>query len=184
MGSTARRRSSTTTTSASAGTPRRTSHWPGFILAVGVGFLILFIVALMTQIQTNEAFITNQGQVSIYKPNWEVLLQVPLLIAGGLSPSEAVATIFGWGIELIYLGFIIGYELLQEAAYRSGQAMGNLFRVCSWAIVLFNGWTDFNYGTLGGGLWGHIFFAAVTSFIVGFFLTIGIFLIECGWQRA
>ena len=68
---------------------------------------------------------------------------------GTLSPSAATATIFGWGIELIYLGFIIGYELLQESVQRSGQFMASLFKTLAWVIVFFNGYTDYTYGSLG-----------------------------------
>lgn len=173
------------TVSSSIGHSHRSGHPGPFILAVGAGFLILFVVALMTQIQTNEAFITHAGQVNVYKPNWDILFQIPNLVLGNLNASDAAATIFGWGIELIYLGFIIGYELLQDGIHtRSGQFMASLFKTLSWAIVAFNGWTDFNYGSLGGGFWGHMGFALITSFIVGFFGTIGMFLIEHGWRRA
>ena len=116
--------------------------------------------------------------------DWSILWQIPNLVVGNDSASEAAATIFGWGIELVYLGFIVGYELLHDSVQRSGQFMGGLFRTLSWVIVLFNGWTDYNYGSLGGGQWGHLGFAFVTSFIVGFFGTIGMYLLEIGWRRA
>jgi hypothetical protein len=157
---------------------------PGFfVVIVGAGFLALWIVALMTQVQTNEAFITHAGAVDVYKPNWTILLQIPTLMTGGLGPDEAMATIFGWGIELIYLGFIVGYEVLHESVHRSGQFMAGLFKTLSWVIIIFNGWADYNYGSLGGGFWGHVAFAAVTSFIVAYFGTIGMYLIEYGWER-
>jgi hypothetical protein len=177
--------STTATAATTTSSPARSSGHPAlFIIIVGVGFLILFVVALMTQVQTNEAFITHAGAVNVYRPDWSILVQIPNLVAGNLSPSEAAATIFGWGIELIYLGFIIGYELLQDSVQRSGQFMAGLFRTLSWVVVFFNGWTDYNYGSLGGGFWGHAGFALVTSFVVGFFGTIGMYLIESGWKRA
>ncbi|GHO97255.1 hypothetical protein KSF_073030 [Reticulibacter mediterranei] len=169
--------------STTTGPAMRTSHPALFIVAVGIGFLLLWLVALMTQIQTNEAFITSAGQVDVYHPNWAVFLQLPNLILGNDTPQDAIATIFGWGIELVYLGFIIGAEVLHDSVARSGQAMARLFKTCSWVIVLFNGWADYNYGTFGGA-WGHILFAAITSFIVGYFGTIGMYLIESGWSRA
>jgi hypothetical protein len=156
------------------------THPPKFITVVGVGFLLLFVVALMTQIQTNEAFITNAGQVNVYKPNWAILWQPIALVMGDQAPSEAIATIFGWGIELIYLGFVVGYELMQHSVARSGQLMGKIFKTGSWIIVGFNVWTDYNYGSLSTAAWGHGAFA----FIVGFFGTIGLALIEHGWSRA
>ncbi len=178
------RRSGSTTTVAATSAARSSGHPALFIIIVGVGFLILFIVGLMTQVQTNEAFITHAGDVNVYKPDWSILVQIPNLVLGKLNPDDAAAAIFGWGIELIYLGFIIGYELLQDSVQRSGQFMAGLFRTLSWVVVFFNGWTDYNYGSLGGGFWGHVGFALVTSFIVGFFGTIGMYLIESGWKRA
>jgi hypothetical protein len=153
-------------------------------MAVGAGFLALFVVGLITQITTNEAFITASGQVNIFKPNWQILLQIPNLVTGNASPSDAMATIFGWGIELIYLGFIVGYELMHESVYQTGQFMGGLFRTASWGIVLFNGWTDYNYGTLGSGIGGHLAFALMMSFVVGFFGTVGLFFIRYAWNHA
>lgn len=179
------RKSGSSTASATAGSPTHTSGHPAlFIILVGAGFLVLFIVGLITQVQTNEAFILHAGNVTVYKPDWSILVQIPNLVLGNDTPGEAAATIFGWGIELIYLGFIIGYELLQDSVQRSGQFMAALFKTLSWVVIFFNGWTDYNYGSLGGGAWGHIGFALVTSFVVGFFGTIGMYLIEVGWKRA
>ncbi len=191
MNNTASRRRSSSSTPAtvdsslsSGSASRRGGHHPLFVIAVGIGFLILFAIALMSQIQTNEAFITHHGVVDVYHPNWEVLFQLPLLIAGQLPSAEAAASIFGWGVELIYLGFIVGYEIVMDAASISGRFMGGLFKTGAWVIVGFNWWTDFNYGTLGGGTSGHVAFACAMSFIVGFFGTIGIFLIRHAWGRA
>src|SRR5689334_3807011 len=89
------------TASSSAPYVPNNHHPPKFITLVGIGFLILWVVALMTQIQTNEAFITNAGQVNAYRPNWQILWQPIALILGELSPQDAIATIFGWGVELI-----------------------------------------------------------------------------------
>lgn len=159
-------------------------HHPGLLVAVGLLFLIVFIIGLMTQIETNEAFITNAGAVNVYQPDWGVFMQLPNLIGGNSSSAEAAATIFGWGIELMYLGFIVGYELVQNAVWRSGRTMAGIFRTLSWGIVFFNGWTDFHYGTFGTGWGGHLAFALVTSFIVGYFGTIGWGLIEQGWMAS
>ena len=163
---------------------RSSGHHPMIVFVVGVGFIVLFIVGFMTQIQTNEAFIQHTGSVAVYKPNWAILLQLFYLVQGTLSASDAAATIFGYGIELIYLGFIVGYGLLEDAVSASGQVMARIFVTGAWGIVIFNLWTDYTYGTFGGGFWGHVGFAAATSFIVGFFGTIGVYLIRAAWRRA
>jgi hypothetical protein len=163
---------------------RSGGHPPGFVVIVGIGFLVLFVIALMMQVQTNEAFITHQGAVNVFHPNWQILMQVPNLLAGNLSPEEAMSTMFGWGIELIYLGFIIGYEILISAAHRSGSLMAGIFRTGAWLCVAFNFWSDSNYGTIGSGLIGHLGFGIMCSFIVGFFGTVGLRLVAYGWERA
>jgi len=167
-----------------ASSARRNGHPVGFIAIVGLAFIALFLIALMTQIQTNEAFVTTAGNVDVYQPDWSVFMQLPNLVMGNLSASEAAATIFGYGIELIYLGFIVGYELLHDAVSRSGQVMARIFITLSWGIVIFNGWTDFKYGSFGNGFWGHVAFAVITSFIVGFFGTVGMYLVGAAWKRA
>ncbi len=168
----------------SAGRRGSSGHHPMVVFVVGVGFLVLFTVGFMTQIQTNEAFVQQSGSIAVYKPNWAILMQLPNLVMGNLSAGEAAATIFGYGIELIYLGFIVGYGLLEDAVSASGQVMARIFVTGAWGIVIFNLWTDYTYGTFGGGFWGHVGFAAATSFIVGFFGTIGVYLVRAAWRRA
>lgn len=161
---------------------RKSGHPPIFVLVVGVLFLVFFVVGGMAQIQTNEAFITSGGLVNVFHPNWSILWQPVALVTGGMGATSAQAAIFGWGIELIYLGCIIGWEHLHDAVSRSGQALARIFLVCVIIIVLFNFYTDYQYGTLG--TWGHWGFAVVASFIVGFFGTIGMHLVKLGWQKA
>jgi len=43
--------------------------------------------------------------------------------------------------------------------------------------VIFDFWTDMQYGTMASGIGGQIAFAAVTSFIVAFFGYLGLELI-------
>lgn len=155
-------------------------------IIVGVGMIALFLVAFMTQIQTNEASILHSGQVEIYRPNWAILAQIPVLLFGGASPQEAMATIVGWGIELLYLGCVVGFDNMHDSAGQGGWIMARVFLLVSIGLALFNWWNDFNYGTIGviDGQWGHIIFACMTSFISGYFGTIGLHLIERGWNQA
>jgi hypothetical protein len=179
--------------STAAGTPApsggraiSSNHHPIFIVAVAVGFLALWVMGIMTQVQTNEAFITAAGQVNVYHPNWLVLWQLPNLLLGNTTAGEGASIMFGWGVELVYLGFVVSSEMLHDAASRSGRTMAGLFKVLSYGIVVFNGWTDYNYGSFGSssGIGGHLLFAAIMSFIVGFFGTIGMYLLECAWRRS
>ncbi len=155
-----------------------------FIIILGFCFLGFFLLALMMQVATNEAFMLGGTPVVGYKPDWSLFLQIPALFLGQTSPSQSIAIVFGWGIELIYLGFIVGYDRMHHAVTASGRTMATFFRVGSWGIVLFDIWTDANYGTLGSGMGGHIAFAVMIGFMVAFFGTIGLSLIEYGWSRA
>lgn len=160
-------------------------HPSWFVGGVGVAFCILFVIGVMTQIQTNEALVTGVSNVDVYKPNWAILFQPVQLVMGGLSSEEGAAVIVGWGIELIYLGCIVGFEIMQHAASRSGQFMAKVFRYFSLGIIGLNVWTDFQYGaSIGGGVWGHVLFAVVTSFVVGFCGTIGMYFIEIAWRQS
>ena len=160
-----------------------------FLLAVGLGMLSLFLVGFITQIQTNEAFLLHQGDVSVFQPDWSVLIQIPALLVPGLLPpfgsSEAVAIIVSWSIELVYLGFIVGYELLHHSVHQaSGERMARLFRTLSWVLIAINCYTDYQYGTIGSGILGHAAFAACVSLIVGYFGTIGLTLVKHAWEKA
>src|SRR5579885_213590 len=166
---------------ATSGTSRQSAF---FFFTVGIALLLFFLVVLLTQVQTNEAFITHVGSVKLFQPDWGILLQIPDLIFGNPSSSDAMATVFGWGIEFLYLAFIAGYEHALHAAHRPGKMMGSIFRTLSWGVVGFNMWTDFNYGAIGSGFWGHLGFAVMCSFIVGFFGTVGIHFLELGWKKA
>ncbi|SRR6266702_3314914 len=170
-------------------TPARTStakkgHPALFVGTVAAGFLVMWVVGIMTQIQTNEAYITNSGQIDVYHPNWLIMLQLPGLITGNMSSTEARSSVFAWGIELVILGLIIGYEVLHDAASKSGPIMAKVFIGCVVVISFFNAWTDHQYGSFGSGEAGRWGFAIVTSFIVGFFGTIGMHLLSIAWKKA
>jgi hypothetical protein len=174
-----------TTTNTTNTTATHKGHPMIYIMLVGLGMLALFAVVFVAQIQTNEAYIQHSGSVSIFHPDWSIVMQIPALITGQLSSSEAAAAIVGWGIELLYLGFVVGYEILKDSVHiASGPAMAKIFRSLGWVIIAFNGYTDYLYGTLGSGIGGHIAFALMCSAIVAYFGTIGWALISFGWRKA
>lgn len=155
-----------------------------FIL-MGLLFIGFFLICLTTQVQTNEARVTGEAAVNLYKPNWVIFAQPFYLVMGQLSVSEAIATIVGWGVELIYLSFTVaGYEIIKNSAHRSGRIIGVMFELGAIGMCWFNWSNDYQYGTIGGGDWGHFWFALLTAFVVGYFGTIGLLLIKLGWSRA
>jgi hypothetical protein len=152
---------------------------------MGIILIGFFILGLMTQVQTNEAFINHVPSVDTLHPNWSVLVQLPGLFLGWFDPDTYRAVFFGWFIEILYL-FItfVGIEVVHHVAHQAGRLLGILFEIMAFAVVCFNWYTDFNYGTFGTGWWGHFFFACVTAATVGYFGRIGLYLIRLGWSRA
>ncbi len=138
-------------------------------LVLGVVLVGFFLLALMLQIQTSEAFLLNGPAVSL-APNWGILKQPVELLQGSLETDMAKAVMWGWGIELIYLVCVVG-----EVAVH-GRLRG-WFKTGAFILVIFDFWTDFQYGTLASGVWGQIAFAAITAFIVAFFGIVGLDLI-------
>ena len=161
----------------------------GVIIAVGCLLIAFFVIVFITQITTNEAWIQGQASVNVFQPNFWVFLQPFLLFyhpifgvtLGSVSPA---AVIFGWGIEVVYLAFsVVGFELIHSSAHAAGIVLGILFELGALICVGINWGTDYAYGTLGSGDWGHFAFACMTAFIVGYFGNIGWFLIRYGWGR-
>jgi hypothetical protein len=136
---------------------------------LGLIILIFFLIALMLQIQTSEAFITNGAAVKL-AANWGILRQPIDLVQGNLDIDTAKAVMWGWGIELIYLVCVIG-----EVAV-TGRWQG-WFKTGAIVLVAFDFYTDFQYGTLASGFGGQLAFAAITAFIVAFFGVLGLNMI-------
>ncbi len=93
--------------SVQAAAPARRGNVPILKLLLGVVLVLFFLLALMLQIQTSEAFILN-GQAVGLAANWGVLRQPFELAQGELSLNMAKAVMWGWGIELIYLFCVVG----------------------------------------------------------------------------
>ncbi len=138
-------------------------------ILLGVLLLAFFLLALMLQIQTSEAFILNGAAVTL-AANWGVMLQPWQLFHGELALDMAKAVMWGWGIELIYLVCVIGEVSVPGR-------LGSIFKTGAFVLICFDFWTDLNYGSMASGLGGQIAFAAVTSFIIAFFGVLGLNLI-------
>jgi len=168
---------------AQAVTGKKSTFWARALVLLGAACVSLWAVGTMAQIQTNEAFITGIQTVNIFHPDWSILWQIPDLVQGKFDATEGMAVLFGWTIEIVYLIFITGYEIailaVQDA---SGQRAARWFRTLSYFIVIFDGWTDYQFGTLGQ--WGHLGAALIMAFVVGFLGTIGMKLVEIGWSHA
>ena len=170
---------------APAPAPTRRAHSPLPVLLVGLALLLFWVLASLLQIQTREAFILR-GPAVTFVPNWGILTQPVSLVQGHLTTEMAKAVMWGWGIELIYLVCIVGYEVAHEGVRSSNHRLASWFRTGAVALIAFDAYTDFQYGTLASGFWGQVAFALVTSFIVAFFGIVGFRLVEHGlteWNR-
>src|SRR4051812_43870550 len=123
---------------------------PVLRLALGVLLFGFFILALLLQVQTSEAFLLNGAQVS-FVPNWDVLTQPFDLVQGKLPITMAKAVMWGWGIELVYLVCVIGEVSLHGRLQK-------WFKTGAFGLVAFNAWADFNYGALPSGVGGQLAF--------------------------
>lgn len=163
----------------------RNSSSPIPKLFIGLLLIFFFLVGSLLHIQTSEAFFLG-GQTVGLSPNWGILLQPWQLFTGQLTPRMAQAVMWGWGIEMTFLICVVGYETAHDAVAASSRRMASIFRTGTLALVVFNGWADFQYGNIASGFWGQVAFALITSFVVFFFGTIGWRLIESAltdWNR-
>lgn len=142
---------------------------PALKLVLGLVLVGFFLLALLLQVQTSEAFILNGATVGL-APNWGILSQPYALALGMLPTNVAMAAMWGWGIELVYLVCVVGEVTVH------GRLQG-WFKTGAVVLVGFNIWTDFNYGSLPSGAGGQIAFAGITSFIVAFFGVVGLNLV-------
>lgn len=142
------------------------------ILRLALGLLLVgfFLLALMMDVQTSEAFILNGGKVAVQSLNWSILRQPLDLAQGNLDIDVAKAAMWGWGCMLVYLVCVIGETTV-------GGRLGGIFKTGAFIIVAFDFWTNLNYGTLPSGFGGQLGFAVITSFIVAFFGVLGLNLI-------
>lgn len=149
---------------------------------LGAALIVLWLIASLLQIQTSESFILN-GPVVSYAADWAILRQPYALVMGGLSPMMAKAVMWGWGVELVFLVCVIGYEEAHATISAGNKRLAMLFRLGSIVIIVFDAWTDFNYGSLPSGLGGQIAFALITAFVVMFAGVAGVHLITRGVQE-
>jgi hypothetical protein len=152
------------------------------LLLLGVFLILLCVYASLLQIQTSEAFILN-GPVTGLKPNKDILLQVPQFFQGQLSVTMTKAFMWGFGVEALYLICVIGYEHAHGAVKSSNQTLAKIFVTGMVGCVIFNGWSDFQYGQMATGFWGQFAFAVITSFMVAFFGIVGVKFLEVAMKE-
>jgi hypothetical protein len=92
-------------------------------IVLGVVLLAFFTVGSVLHIQTSEAFFL-MGQTVRLSPNWSVLAQPWQLMNGQLDPKMAETTMWGWGIELVFLICVVGFEIAHDGIAASSRKNG------------------------------------------------------------
>jgi hypothetical protein len=170
--------------------PRRGGHGsPGMLLLLGLLLLGFAVLVITLQTQTNEAYISGTQHVeNILQAEWSIWLQIPKLMFGkaipgpDVSPNDLPGIIIGQGIELAYIALIGGLEIAMHTSQKMGRFVGAIAIILLILISIFDFSTDLIYGNVSPQ--AHIVFAIFCTFVVGFFPTWGITLIEHGWKRA
>lgn len=150
---------------------------PIAFVAVGLLALIFWAYVSLLQIQTSEAFVLG-GSTTGLVPNFNVLHQIPDFVQGHLDATMVKAVIWGWGVEILFLIAIVGYDHAHGSVKSNNQTLGTIFSTGIWLIILYNFVSDFKYGQIGTGFWGQFGFAMIATFVVAFLGVIGIRFLE------
>lgn len=160
--------------------PARKTGSPLPKILLGLGLILFFGMGSILHIQTSEAFFLGGHAVGLFAPKWSIVAQPVQFVEGTLSPRMAEAVMWGWGIELVFLICVVGFEVAHESVASASARMASLFRTGTLVLVIFDGYTDFQYGNVASGFWGQLGFACITAFVVFYFGVIGWRLIEQG----
>lgn len=170
----------TATPARQAATKTRRGGSPIPKIILGLALLVFFVMGSILHIQTSEAFFSGGHTVGLFAPRWSIILQPVAFLQGTLSPRMAETVMWGWGIELVFLICVVGFEVAHESVAANSSHMASLFRTGTLVLVIFDGYTDFQYGNVASGFWGQLGFACITAFIVFYFGIVGYRLIEQG----
>lgn len=148
------------------------------VLAIaGVAIVGLWLGLSLFQIQTTESWTLNAPPPDIAGVSWGVVFQAGQLVSGQLAGALGKAVAVGWSVEIITLVFGVALEVAAHGVGRSSQMLRGIFVFGGFGLLIFNGWTDYAYGSLPSGACGQFFFAGLMSFIVVFGLPAGLELL-------
>lgn len=161
-----------------AGAGRKDKN-PAPIMGLGAVLMCFWFMCSLIEIEATESWIVPN--TINFKPNWDILMQIPQLITGkGLDTAHAQAAFLGWGVEMVTLVIIIGFDIAAESIAHANKDLVDIFKTGMVIIAIFNLITNLQFGTLGNGFFGHLAFALVLSFVSWFFGLVGFRFIEHG----
>jgi len=149
------------------------------ILGIAFGTIIcgIFIAGLAVDIQASESFFLG-GKLAGLALNWSIFLQPIQLLEGLLTPKEAVAVIWGFGIEAIFVACMFRLEQTFSGLRNTHRNFPKVFGTLAAILIILNGIADYMY--YGGDFLRGLAFALIMFVVVGFFCLIGVALIEHG----
>lgn len=150
---------------------------PVVLALIGGGLLAAWLGCSLFQIETTEAWVLQGDPPGLAHVSWAVLAQAGQLISGNLSGTAGKAIVVGWCVEIVTLVFGCVLEAAAHGIGRSSEDTKGLFIAVGAGLLIFNGYTDFAYGSLPSGTAGQLFFATLMSFIVVFGLPAGLELL-------
>lgn len=168
--------------------PARGNGNPGMLIILGLLMLGFSILIVTLQTQTNEAYINHEQQKSEQiQAQWNIWLQIPKLMFGDKVSGPAVTSddlsgiIVGQGTELVYLATIIGRRTTAHASRKAGRVLGIIAIIFLIGLCIFDFYTDAIYGVASPD--AHLIYAIFCTFVIGFFPTWGLTMIEHGVKQ-
>lgn len=164
----------TTTTQAS---PAKASlmHSP---LVIGIGGALLlaaFVFCSQIQIQTSEAYLLGKQPTDIGF-SWSIVQQFTDLLSGKITGKEGIVDAACFVVEILTIIVGTALEVTAHGVRRSSDLLANAFVWLSLGLLVWNGFTDYQYASLPTGFCGQSFVAIAISLAVVFGLPGGI---EC-----
>lgn len=166
---------SSSTTTAQRGV--RKGPNPLVLAIAGVLLLGLTVGLSLFDIQVTESWILQGPPPNISDIAWGVIYQAGQLVSGQLSGPVGKSVAVGWSVEIITIVFGVALEVAAHGVRRSSELLAGIFVFGGFGLLLFNGYTNYQYGVLPSGVCGQLFFAALMAFVVVFGLPAGIELL-------
>lgn len=153
---------------------------PLFLLILGLGALLLGISTSMFDIQASEAIVVG-GQLSSFTPNWQLLSQVPQIVAGRELPANLAASYYvGWIIELASLILIVCFDLAKAALIHAPRWAVTTFEWGIYGIAALDVITNYAYMPGIPAWYVRLFVAGLIAVSSFFFPIIGVYCLEMG----
>lgn len=146
------------------------------LFVLGVISLGFWVTIIVQDVQATQAFGNSGVAFSMSGSTLSTVQEIWFLFTTDLPISSKRLIIYGWGIELIMLIGVVGWEIAKSGIGYHNPKLANVFGSGAIAIIIFNIWTTANFGT--SLTWGSFGSALLNAFGSAFFGVIGAYFIE------